>query len=995
MNCKSWLLICALTCSLGGTVLGGTFGKVVAVGGHAADLSLDEARGVLYVANFTANRIEVVSLSDSSVLRSINVPPQPGALSLSPDGRFLVVAHFSPFLAPNTSNNALTVINLTSSDKQTFVMGYPPLGVAFGLDNRALVVTTHDFLLFDPILGTTEVLDTVAGVTAKTLPVAPVNFPPQIIAASVATSGDGTKIFGLTDTIRFRYDVNTGRIMSLGYIASPPLGPRTVSVNRDGTIYAAGWGVFQSSGIQDNLLAQWRSPSGQLNIGSHAIDAARGVIYAQIPETTQAAGSVTLPVLYIADLDNLHIREKLQLPENLAGRSQLSSDGMTLYSVSDSGVLVLPVGSLAKTSRVMPTQEDLLIRGNACDRRVMTQELTIVDPGGGNTAFSIVSSDRAVTVSPASGMTPAVIKVRVDPASLQNQKGTVTATLTISSSQAVNLPSKVRVLMNLHDPDQRGTSVNVPGKLVDLLADPTRDRFYILRQDKNQVLVFDGTTFTQIATLRTGNTPTQLAITFDQRYLLVGNDNSQYANVFDIETLEPQAPIWFPGGHYPRSLASSGQALLAACRVAGAKHTIDKVDWATRSAIELPTLGVYQNGIALNTMLVASPNGSSILAAQSDGNLLLYNANVDSFTVSRKDFTALSGAVAASNFDAFVIGNNLLNASLVPVKKFESGTGESSGFAFVDQFGLRSTTASVSSPGVIQRADLTTGDGARATRMVEAPLLGDKDFAFTRTLAPLFSRSAVISLTTSGFTVLSWNYDAAVASPRIDRIVNAADLSSSVAPGSLVSVFGRDLSPVNMATSEMPLPTALGETCLTVNGVAVPMLFVSPTQINAQMPFQADGNVTLILRTPGGVSDNFNLSLLPGAPSVFRSGTAGPQTGIPTMLRDRNGELVTPSNPIHRSDVITIYLTGLGRTSPAVETGIPAPSDPPAVALVTPTITLGGVPLDVSFAGLAPGQVGVYQINATVPRNVPLGMSVPLTISQSASSTSLDVRVIE
>src|SRR5437867_12560965 len=72
----------------------GTFGKVVPIGGHASDIALDEARGVLYVANFTANRIEVMSLADYSITTSINVNPQPGALALSPDGQYLVVVHF-------------------------------------------------------------------------------------------------------------------------------------------------------------------------------------------------------------------------------------------------------------------------------------------------------------------------------------------------------------------------------------------------------------------------------------------------------------------------------------------------------------------------------------------------------------------------------------------------------------------------------------------------------------------------------------------------------------------------------------------------------------------------------------------------------------------------------------------------------------------------------------------------------------------------------------
>jgi uncharacterized protein (TIGR03437 family) len=405
---------------------------------------------------------------------------------------------------------------------------------------------------------------------------------------------------------------------------------------------------------------------------------------------------------------------------------------------------------------------------------------------------------------------------------------------------------------------------------------------------------------------------------------------------------------------------------------------------------------VYENNIHVNTVLVASPNGSSILAAQADGGLLLYNANVDNFTISRKDVQTTGGAYAASSYDQFVVGSALLNASLVPVRRLETGTGQSSGFAFVDQFGFRTTAATASSAGVIQRVDTTSGEGIRPTRMIEAPLLADTaQSAFTRTLAPLYNRNALVSLTTSGFTVLAWNYDAAVASPRIDRIVNAADLTHALAPGSLISVLGRDLSPVNLATREMPWPTALGESCLTINGLPVPMVFVSPAQINAQLPYHVDGNVTVVLRTPGGISDNFNLTILPTAPGVFRTGSAGPATDLPTVVRSRNGQLATLSNPVHHGDTIEIYLTGLGRTSPSVEAGTPAPFAPLASALIEPVVTLGGVQLPVSFAGLAPGQIGVYQINAVVPSIVPTGLSIPLAITQSGAATALEVRVVD
>jgi uncharacterized protein (TIGR03437 family) len=203
------------------------------------------------------------------------------------------------------------------------------------------------------------------------------------------------------------------------------------------------------------------------------------------------------------------------------------------------------------------------------------------------------------------------------------------------------------------------------------------------------------------------------------------------------------------------------------------------------------------------------------------------------------------------------------------------------------------------------------------------------------------------------------------------------------------------MAPLNLATSEVPLPTAIAESCLTVNGVAVPMLFVSPQQINGQLPFNVDGNAQMTLRTPGGISDNFNFAIQPAAPSIFRTGTAGPQTGLATITRADNGELVTPTNPVHQGDAIIIWATGLGRTNPSIDSGMPAPSDPLPSAVIQPTLALGGVPLDVQYAGLVPGSIGLYQINATVSRTVPLGLSIPLVISQGGSSTSLDVRVVK
>lgn len=967
-----------------------TFGTPISIGGQASDIALDEPRGVLYIANFTANRVDILTLSDLTIHRSMNVNPQPGSLSLSPDGNSLVVVHFGNAVAPATSNNALTVIHLGDGSRQTFGLPYPPLGVAFGKDGLAFIATTTDFELFDPISGTLQVVTTFTALAAKTLPQPLASFPPNVIAASVNSNLDKSLIAGLADTIQFTYDVRTGNISALNYTASPLLAPRVVSVSNDGTYYIAGWALYRCGGgaftgctTSGPLAASFTNPSGILNIGSHALDSASNTVYSEVP-----AAATDKPTLTISDADNLIPRERLQISEHLAGKSVLNTAATVMYSISDSGVTVFPVGTLNKVHRVTATAEDVIFRGNFCNRGVATQTLTIVDSAGGNIPFSLSTAMAGITFSSSSGVTPATVKVILDSGQYANQLGTVTGTLTINAPTAVNVPPTVRLLVNTRQPDQRGTIVNIPGQLVDLLADPVRDRFYVLRQDKGLIYVYDGT-YTLISTLRTGTTPTQLAITLDSNYLIVGHDNSQLAYVYDLNTLQKVSYLQMPFGHYPRSIAVSSRTILAASRVSGPVHMIDRVDFSSGTAVPFASLGVFTNSVHINTMLVATPNGSAIMGAMPDGNLILYDATVDSFTVSRKDATVLGGAYAASAFGQFVVGNKLYNPSLVAVQSLSNTATATTGFAFGSSGAM--LTGPGPGAGVIQRFDTNSLQVSAATRTAEATAPNATGFAFTRTLAPLANGNAIVQLTTSGLLILPATFDAAVAPPQITQLVNAADLTKPVAPGGLVSLFGSNLSPISLASTQIPLPTALAESCLSVNGTLTSMLFASPSQINAQLPLNALGNSSLILYTPGGISDTFNFTVQPTAPSVFHL-----PNGTATIIRDIDGKYITSDTPIHLNQYLTIYLTGLGVTSPSVPAGTVSPTSPMASAIVQPTITIGGTGIFVLSAGLVPNQIGLYQIKALVPfRNVPTGDSVAFTITQGTFSTTILLKVLE
>ena len=338
----------------------------------------------------------------------------------------------------------------------------------------------------------------------------------------------------------------------------------------------------------------------------------------------------------------------------------------------------------------------------------------------------------------------------------------------------------------------------------------------------------------------------------------------------------------------------------------------------------------------------------------------------------------------------------MLNGSLAPLFDVDTSGGPSSGFTF---FGAGVHTAAVDSvsPGYAARVDWSDGAAVLPTPIVEAPLLPDPSGVmgkFIRGLATLPFHNSYVSLSVSGLTLLASNYDAPLPQPIISSVASAADGVSGVASGGLISVFGSNLSPSPIASSSVPLPTVLGNSCVLVNGLPISLLLVSPSLINAQLDNATNGPATISIRTPQNVSPDFSFTVGPTAPAVFLNGVSGNLTNLPSVTRAANGLLVTPSNPVHQGDSLTIFAAGLGLTSPVVAAGAVSPANPLAVVSVSPTVTLNGVALPVTFAGLVPGQIGVYEIQVNVPTYTPQGLSVPLIITQSGQSQTVNVRVV-
>jgi uncharacterized protein (TIGR03437 family) len=226
------------------------------------------------------------------------------------------------------------------------------------------------------------------------------------------------------------------------------------------------------------------------------------------------------------------------------------------------------------------------------------------------------------------------------------------------------------------------------------------------------------------------------------------------------------------------------------------------------------------------------------------------------------------------------------------------------------------------------------------------------------------------------------------------RLVNAASYrGGSVAPGSIVSIFGVNLAADVQSSDSAQLPTQLLDTTLTINNTPAPLFYVSPTQINAQVPFETpSGTVPVeVIRTQTGKARGA-LAVAEASPGISIIGRLN-QGAILTPT----GELAAPegslqgiaTRPARHGEFVSIFLTGLGNVNNPPPTGAPAPGQPPlSESVLNTTVTIGGIAVKPSFSGLAPLLVGVYQVNVQVPDTVPSGMpQVTVSVGGAVSNT--------
>ena len=226
-----------------------------------------------------------------------------------------------------------------------------------------------------------------------------------------------------------------------------------------------------------------------------------------------------------------------------------------------------------------------------------------------------------------------------------------------------------------------------------------------------------------------------------------------------------------------------------------------------------------------------------------------------------------------------------------------------------------------------------------------------------------------------------------------EGIVNAASfLEGPLSPGGIFSIFGEHLGPESEQGSVgrlNPLSGGLmkmtGETIVLVNGVPAPLFFARQDQINAQAPFEIAGASTAEIVV--------GYRLVRGPPSTAPVAATNPAMftfpdGTSAIALNQDGTLNSAADPAPRGSVVAVFGTGQGVVEPVIETGQRAAAAEPLNRVTSAfSAMIGGVESEVLFSGLAPGFVGLVQVNVRVPPEVEPGPQTPLKIDIGGVST--------
>ncbi len=1032
---KIWTLLCVCAAS----VAAATLGQVIPLVGGASDLVLDEGHNRIFLAATTQNLVQIYSLQTKAFLSAIPTDQTPLSATLSQDGKSLFVVCYN--------SSSLDVIDLTSLTVTARIpLPAKPVGVAAGGDGRVLISTTGSgtagasniLLLYNPAPNAAIVLSSLSATppvgAAPTFP-PPSSRPFLSKHSQLSASRDGAYIAGVNApavglATVFVYETASGTVLRSRTIAGSST---ALAISDDGTRLLSGVNLFDAATLR--LLAQQSSANSPYPITPGTLFNTAvvqgGAVFApggqtlytafNIPPVQVPAAPANIRQLMLSDPDNLLTRMGIQLPDNLAGRMVISSDGSNAYALSDSGFVILPLGTISQSPLAVPSTDAVLLTRDPCAVTAQTSSATVTidNPGKGRVTATAqllqyagqpnqASPVTAPTARPSQAATGPQLVFGFNPTVPQ---GTLTVTpphdFLIQSPEAINIPDRIRVYENSRDSDARGTIVPIPvgiasgATLPDLVYDSTRQRVYIANSGLNRVEVYDIQQQAFLTPIKVGQLPVSMALTVEGDTLYVANSGSETLSIVDPDKMQNIGAVNFPPLAFNSTLAAVTPSVIGAGlsgpQILMSDGSLWKISGSTLVLRGVSTLlGQTTTGLPVKlpvpSTMATTAGGEYILLATSTGLAYLYDATLDDWVAQRQISAAtapgyIGPVVAGAKGQFFVMNGTLLNQALVPVR---AATGLISAMAPIgaSSYAIYSppVTGATTAP-VIQVLDGTTGNASLQVNALEGPAVqvtaAGRALVGGRNMAVDSAGKTAYIVTASGLSIIPLTAVSAADRPVVNPrgAVSLATNQLPVSPNMLMAIFGQNLASSDGASST-PWPVVLGGACVTLNNIALPLFMASPTQINAQIPPNlAVGTYPLVVHsiTKQAASVSQQLSVSKYAPGVLID-SAGQ-----LALFHADGKYVNKNNPATRDEPLTMYALGLGPTTGgAVVAGVPSPSSPLAVSgkvavfFGNPGYKQAAIIVD--WSGLTPGLIGVYQLNLRIPGFHINGDALPVTL---------------
>ena len=204
-----------------------------------------------------------------------------------------------------------------------------------------------------------------------------------------------------------------------------------------------------------------------------------------------------------------------------------------------------------------------------------------------------------------------------------------------------------------------------------------------------------------------------------------------------------------------------------------------------------------------------------------------------------------------------------------------------------------------------------------------------------------------------------------------------------VSPGSLVDVYGQNLAGAT-ATAAVPLPLNLAGAHVLVNGRVSPLVYASPTQIIFQVPYAtAIGEGAVVVTVDGAPSAAAPMMVRQAAPSILTYGNNR------AVVQHSDYSINSSANCAQQGSYVVVYLIGSGPLTNSIPTGAVTPAEPFAMSALPTTVTIGGTPAPVIFAGMTPGFVALMQVNFQIPSGAPGDLPLQVSIGGTQSNEAL------